>query len=76
VYNRHKHIVHGKCATGRKFRSAYDKKIIKINDITDIWDIKPFSLVQWYSTWGMRKHFKGYVKLKNIYIYYFMISNE
>jgi hypothetical protein len=23
---------------------------------------------QWYSTWGTRRHLRGYVKLKNIYI--------
>ena len=38
------------------------------------------ALGQWYSTWGtrtpggMRRHLRGYVKLKKIY--YFMINTE
>jgi hypothetical protein len=32
-------------------------------------------LDQWYSTWGTRRHLRGYVKFKKK-MYYFMINTE
>jgi hypothetical protein len=46
---------------------------------TDVQQEEHGLLGQWYSTWGthtrggMRRHLRGYVKLK-ILVYYFMIS--